>query len=67
MSSRRWTPRNLGLPKIVKYSRGARPTDPEHLKEGEESVRYITLITCPCNGRPLEAYQNPEKVAAASP
>ncbi|WP_373289938.1 single-stranded DNA-binding protein [Deinococcus roseus] len=52
---------------MVKYSRGARPTDPEHLKEGEESVRYITLITCPCNGRPLEAYQNPEKVAAASP
>ncbi|WP_157442897.1 single-stranded DNA-binding protein [Deinococcus misasensis] len=56
--------KKLKLPKIVKYSRGARPTDPDHLKEGEESVRYVTLITFRGNGRPLESYQDPEKVAA---
>lgn len=55
--------KKLKLPRIVKYSRGARPTDPEHLKEGEESVRYVTLITFRGNGRVLEHFQNPEKVA----
>lgn len=30
--------------RAIKYSRGARPTDPEHLKEGDD-IQYVTLIT----------------------
>lgn len=33
------------MPAAIKYSRGAKPTDPPHLKEGDEGgVQYITLI-----------------------
>lgn len=57
--------KKLKLPKIVKYSRGARPTDPPHLKEGEEGgVQYVTLITFRGNGRVLEAYLDPAKAVA---
>lgn len=51
--------KKLKLPKVIKYSRGARPTDPEHLKEGEESVRYVTLITFRGNGRPIPDFEVP--------
>ena len=49
--------KKLKLPRIVKYSRGARPTDPLHLKEGEEGgVQYVTLISFRGAGRVIEAY-----------
>lgn len=36
--------RKLRLPKAVKYSRGARPTDPEHLREKSDGeIEYVTL------------------------
>lgn len=54
--------KKMSLPKIVKYSRGARPTDPAHLKEGEEGgVQYVTLITFRGVGKALEQYQDPAK------
>ncbi|MFC6617910.1 single-stranded DNA-binding protein [Deinococcus radiophilus] len=36
--------RKLKLPKAVKYSRGAKPTDPEHLREkADGEIEYVTL------------------------
>ncbi|WP_261664435.1 single-stranded DNA-binding protein [Deinococcus sp. Marseille-Q6407] len=36
--------RKLKLPKAIKYSRGARPTDPEHLREkADGEIEYVTL------------------------
>ncbi|WP_229776794.1 single-stranded DNA-binding protein, partial [Deinococcus ruber] len=53
--------KKLKLPRIVKYSRGARPTDPPHLKEGEEGgVQYVTLISFKGAGRVIEAYVDPK-------
>lgn len=54
--------KKVKLPKIVKYSRGARPTDLPHLKEGEDGgVQYVTLITFRGGGKVLEAYLDPSK------
>lgn len=42
------------MPAAVKYSRGALPTDPPHLKEGEESgAQFVTLITFKGAGRSI--------------
>lgn len=44
------------MPAAIKYSRGARPTDPPHLKEGDEAgVQYVTLIQFR-SGRRNEAF-----------
>lgn len=52
--------KKLKLPPVVKYSRGARPTDPPHLKEGEEGgVQYVTLISFRGQGKAIEAYLVP--------
>jgi hypothetical protein len=52
--------KKVKLPRIVKFSRGARPTDPAHLKEGDESgVQYVSLISFRGNGRVIEAYLDP--------
>jgi hypothetical protein len=57
--------KKMKMPPVVKYSRGARPTDPAHLKEGEEGgVQYVTLMVFRGNGRALEQYNDPRKVAA---
>lgn len=59
--------KKLKLPRIVKYSRGARPTDPLHLKEGEEGgVQYVTLMTFRGNGRPIEPYLDPAHKVSVS-
>ncbi|ADV68403.1 single-stranded DNA-binding protein [Deinococcus maricopensis] len=59
--------KKLKLPKIVKYSRGARPTDPPHLKEGEEGgVQYVTLISFRGNGKVIEAYVDPNKATVGT-
>ena len=33
-----------GLPRLIKYSRGAREGDPAHLVEGSGQDRYVTLV-----------------------
>lgn len=54
--------KKLKLPKLVKYSRGARPTDPPHLKEGEEGgVQYVTLVSFRGGGRVIDNYVDPAK------
>lgn len=46
------------MPASVKYSRGAKPTDPAHIKEGDEGgVQYVTLIQFRGNGRALTEYE----------
>ena len=36
--------RKMKLPKAVKYSRGAKPTDPQHIREsGDGEIEYVTL------------------------
>lgn len=36
--------KKMKMPEAIKYSRGARPTDPDHIKEGEDGgVQYVTL------------------------
>jgi len=52
--------KKMTLPKIVKYSRGARPTDLPHVKEGEDGgIQYVTLITFRGGGKKIAAYQQP--------
>jgi len=52
--------KKMSLPKIVKYSRGARPTDIPHVKEGEAGgVQYVTLLTFRGAGKKLTAYAVP--------
>ena len=54
--------KKMSLPAMIKYSRGARPTDPPHLKEGEEgAVQYVTLISFRGAGRVIEAYLLPQR------
>ena len=60
--------KKMRLPKIVKYSRGARPTDPLHLKEGEEGgVQYVTLITFRGNGKTIDAYLDQSRATPDTP
>jgi len=48
------------MPACIKYSRGAKPTDPPHLKEGDESgVQYVTLIMFKGTGKALSQYEVP--------
>lgn len=51
--------RKLKLPKAVKYSRGAKPTDPEHLRErGDGDIEYVTLAIFR-NGKRQERFAKP--------
>lgn len=55
--------KKMSLPKILKYSRGARLTDLPHVKEGEDGgVQYVTLITFRGGGKKLTAYAVPTTV-----
>jgi hypothetical protein len=48
-------------PAKIKFSRGAKPTDPPHLKEGDEnSPQYVTLISFVGNGFPIEELEKPK-------
>lgn len=50
------------MPASVKYSRGAKPTDPIHLKEGDEGgVQYVTLIVFRGGGNALTEYELPKQ------
>ena len=52
--------KKLRLPKAVKYSRGARPTDPEHLREKSDGeIEYVTLAIFR-GGKRQERYAAPQ-------
>jgi len=58
--------RKLRLPAAVKYSRGARPTDPEHLKEKSDGdIEYVTLAIFR-GGRRNPAYATPGHATAST-
>lgn len=53
--------RKLKLPTAVKYSRGAKPSDPEHLKEkGDGDIAYISLAIFR-GGKRQEKYATPKE------
>lgn len=54
------------LPAAIKYSRGAKPTDPPHLIEGDEksSFKYVTLISFRGNGKAIPQFEIPGKDGA---
>lgn len=62
---RRHLPANekKNMPEIIKYSRGARPTDDPVIIEGDEgtSFRYVTLVTFAGGGPRHEAYALPRQ------
>ena len=48
------------MPAAVKYSRGAKVTDPLHLREGDEDgIQYVTLVIFIGNGKKIEAFARP--------
>ena len=56
--------RKMKLPKAVKYSRGAKGTDPEHLREkGEGDIEYVTLAIFR-GGKRQERYAQPAQGTA---
>lgn len=58
--------RKLRLPQAVKYSRGARPTDPEHLREKSDGeIEYVTLAIFR-GGRRNPTYATPGDAARAA-
>lgn len=56
------------MPAVIKYSRGAKGSDPEHLKEGEDGgFQYVTLISFRGNGKAIADYETPSGAPAARP
>lgn len=48
------------MPAAVKYSRGAKVTDPLHLREGDEDgIQYVTLVIFSGNSKKIDAYARP--------
>jgi hypothetical protein len=44
--------KKMTLPATIKYSRGAKPTDPPNIREGdEEGIQYVTLVQFRGKGR----------------
>jgi hypothetical protein len=63
-----WTRRELAedkkkkMPAIVKYSRGAKATDPADLREGgADDIQYITLIVFSGTARKIAEYATPKQ------
>ncbi len=54
---RRVHPENKKMPAAIRYTRGARSTDPPHLKEGDGQFQYITLVEFRGKGRPIARYE----------
>ena len=53
--------RKMKLPAAIKYSRGARPTDPPHIQEKSEGdIAYVTLVIFRRGGLVRPEYQKPE-------
>ncbi len=59
----------MKLGRAIKYSRGARSTDPAEMVEGEEgsAFRYVTLAVFRGEGKRREQYAVPREAPAASP
>lgn len=50
------------MPAVIKYSRGAKNSDPEHLKEGEDGgFQYVTLAVFRGNGKTIPDYEAPRQ------
>lgn len=59
--------RKLKLPKAIKYSRGAKPTDPEHLREkADGEIEYVTLAIFR-GGKRQERFALPATAQGAQP
>lgn len=58
--------RKLTLPKAVKYSRGARGTDPEHVREVQGEFSYVTLVFFR-GGRRQDRYAAPQNESQVRP
>lgn len=58
--------RKMKLPAAVKYSRGARPTDPEHVREKSDGeIEYVTLAIFR-GGKRQERYALPAHASAGA-
>lgn len=58
--------RKLKLPEAIKYSRGAKPSDPEHIKEkGDGDIFYVSLAIFR-GGKRQEKYALPKETLAKS-
>jgi DdrB-like protein len=55
--------KKMKLADCVKYSRGAKPTDPAHLREPSGEQEYVTLVVFRGNGE-LKAYERPTTESA---
>ena len=52
--------RKMKLPPVIKYSRGAKNSDPDHLREKTEGdFEYVTLISFKGGAKPLPAFNLP--------
>lgn len=50
------------MPAVIKYSRGAKSGDPEHLKEGEDGgFQYVTLLVFKSNGKSISDFEMPRQ------
>jgi hypothetical protein len=59
--------RKMTLPRAVKYSRGARPTDPEAIREKSDGeIEYVTLVVFR-GGRRNDAWALPERTERPRP
>lgn len=59
--------RKMKLPKAVKYSRGAKPTDPAHIREASDGeIQYVTLAIFR-GGKRQERFATPEHKQPAAP
>lgn len=59
--------RKLKLPKAVKYSRGAKPTDPAHIREKSDGeIEYVSLAMFR-GGKRQEKFAQPRRAGQAAP
>ncbi len=59
--------KKMKMPKAVKYSRGARPTDPDHIREkADGDIEYVSLAIFRGNGR-RERYALAKKESVLQP
>jgi hypothetical protein len=56
------------MPAVIKYSRGAKPTDQPHLCEGAggDNKGYVTLVLFKGNGRDIPALCKPQATQSAN-
>ena len=58
--------KKMKLPEAVKYSRGAKPTDPPHIREKLGEIEYVTLAIFRGKGRQIDDFVKPASKAQAA-